>query len=103
MCVTTVSYTHLDVYKRQIGYSLARPEISRYIRSCILTFNVNKMVIAAARASLKDKDFLQASWENNRDGKEYLMEELKGFGWRVWPSQSNFLYVTCLLYTSRCV
>ncbi len=22
------------------------------------------------------------------------MEELKGFGWRVWPSQSNFLYVT---------
>lgn len=78
----------------RIGYSLARPEISRYIRSCILTFNVNKMVIAAARASLKDKDFLQASWENNRDGKEYLMEELKGFGWRVWPSQSNFLYVT---------
>lgn len=78
----------------RVGYSLANAEISRYIRSCILTFNVNKMVIAAARASLTDKEFLQASWENNKEGKEYLMEELKGFGWKVWPSQSSFLYVT---------
>lgn len=78
----------------RVGYSIASSEISRYIRSCIITFNVNKIVIAAARASLQDKDFLQASWENNRDGKEYLTRELTAFGWKVWPSQSSFLHVT---------
>lgn len=78
----------------RVGYSIASAEISRYIRSCIVAFNVNKIAIAAAKASLKDKEFLQASWENNRDGKEYLTKELTMLGWKVWPSQSSFLHVT---------
>lgn len=78
----------------RVGYAVANEEIARYIRSCICAFNVNKMVIAGAIASLKDKEFLQKSWEVNKEGKEYLTEELEGFGWHVWPSQANFIYVT---------
>lgn len=78
----------------RVGYSISSAEIAKYIRSCVITFNVNKMVIAAAIASLHDRDFLQSSWENNRDGKEYLTKELSEFGWKVWPSQSSFLYIT---------
>ena len=78
----------------RVGYAVANKEIARYIRSCICTFNVNKMVIAGAIASLKDKDFLQESWEVNKEGKEYLTKEMESFGWHVWPSQSNFIYVT---------
>lgn len=78
----------------RVGYAIANEEIAKYIRSCIVTFNVNKMVIAGAMASLKDKEFLQMSWEVNKEGKEYLTEEMKKFGWKVWPTQSNFIYVT---------
>ena len=78
----------------RIGYSMANPEITAYLANSVCAFNVNKIVIEAAKASLDDKDFLKRSWENNRDGKEYLTEELSKFGWKVWPSQSSFLYVT---------
>lgn len=78
----------------RVGYAMANQEIAKYIRSCICTFNVNKMVIAAAITSLKDKEFLQLSWESNKEGKEYLTYELEKFGWKVWPSQSNFIYIT---------
>ena len=78
----------------RVGYAVANEEIAKYIRSCICAFNVNKMDIAGAIASLKDKEFLQKSWEINKEGKEYITEELTKLGWRVWPSQSNFLYIT---------
>ena len=78
----------------RVGYAVANEEIAKYIRACVCTFNVNKMVIAGAIASLQDKDFLQKSWEINKEGKEYLSEEMKKFGWHVWPTQSNFIYVT---------
>ena len=78
----------------RVGYAVANEEIAKYIRACVCTFNVNKMVIAGAIASLQDKDFLQKSWEINKEGKEYLSEEMKKLGWHVWPTQSNFLYVT---------
>ncbi|HJC57389.1 MAG TPA: histidinol-phosphate transaminase [Candidatus Eisenbergiella intestinipullorum] len=78
----------------RVGYSMASAEISAYLSNAICAFNVNKIVIAAAKASLEDKEFLKASWENNREGKKYLTEELTKFGWKVWPSQSSFLYVT---------
>lgn len=78
----------------RIGYGMANPEITAYLANAICTFNVNKLVIAAAKASLEDKAYLQASWENNREGKEYLTAQLGAFGWKVWPSQSSFLYVT---------
>lgn len=78
----------------RVGYAVASEELAKYIRSCICAFNVNKMVIAGAIASLKDKEFLQKSWEINKEGKEYLTEEMEKLGWHVWPTQSNFIYVT---------
>lgn len=78
----------------RVGYSIASKEISAYLANAICAFNVNKIVIAAAKASLDDKEFLQASWENNKEGKEYLTKELTKLGWKVWPSESSFLYVT---------
>lgn len=78
----------------RLGYAIASEEISSLLRANVITFNVNKMVIAAAKASLDDKEFLESTWKENKEGKEFLTEKMKGFGWKVWPSETNFIYVT---------
>lgn len=78
----------------RLGYAIASEEISSLLRANVITFNVNKMVIAAAKASLDDKEFLESTWKENKEGKEFLTEKMKGFGWKVWSSETNFIYVT---------
>ena len=75
------------------GYAIASPEIIQYLSAKIMTFNLNRMVIAGAMASLDDRDYFRMSYEGNREGRTYLTRELMALGYKVYPSQSNFLYV----------
>jgi histidinol-phosphate aminotransferase len=43
-------------------------------------FNVNGIAQAAAVAALRDKEYLNMSIENNRQGKEYLYKTLSELG-----------------------
>ena len=61
----------------RLGYAIASEEISSLLRANVITFNVNKMVIAAAKASLDDKEFLESTWKENKEGKEFLTEKMK--------------------------
>lgn len=79
----------------RVGFAAAGPEIIHYLSARIMTFNVNRMVIAGAIASLEDEEYLKMSYEGNRQGRDYLTRELAAMGMDVCPSQSNFLYVDC--------
>ena len=112
-CVTdcgsrSVSYTHLDVYKRQVVYcgrschTFSR--ILKIILCLIIIFSVyNRHNSAEIRGnhSVVSRVFVELGQWSSR-GRYRLLR-----GMTLLPSQSPppppGMYSTCLLYTSRCV
>ena len=80
MDLQAVSYTHLDVYKRQAGYSaiMATPNENTYLLDKVPDFY----------------ERLKNSYDDNFYQQEALGQYL---------SQQGGLVYSCLLYTSRCV
>ena len=85
--MNTVSYTHLDVYKRQPLHYGSQIEEHHAVRRDCGMFDVSHMC-ALDIAGPDAKPFLLRLIANNVD-------KLKQAG--------KALYSTCLLYTSRCV
>ena len=70
---------------------IAHPEVASSIMKVRLPFNISRLSVAAASAALDDEDFIRKTLENNRRGKAFLLREIEALGFRVIPSQANFL------------
>ena len=57
------------------------------------SFNVNMVGLAASAAALDDEGYLQWSLARNAEQRAELAQGLRGRGWFVHPSQTNFLLV----------
>ena len=77
----------------RIGYLLSNQEIHANLMRCVTPFIGNRLGLAGASAALDDDDFLEKSVRYVKDGREYLVKEFEELGFRVFPSQANFLYV----------
>jgi histidinol-phosphate aminotransferase len=77
----------------RIGYGFGPSELMDYLNRLRLPFNVNRLAQVAARAALRDEDFLARTRELVRTGRDYLSRELKGLGLTVLPTQANFLLI----------
>ena len=77
----------------RVGYGLARPEIVEMIQRVRPLFNVNNLAQEGAMAALDDADFLAMAAQRNAAEREWLTEQLCSLGWKVVPSQTNFLFV----------
>ena len=75
----------------RIGYAIADSEIISLLERVRPPFNVNLVAQAAAAAALDDEEHLRASKEVNREGRNYLHGELEKMGFKVVPSQANFV------------
>lgn len=75
------------------GYMFAREGVLKKIRLHKAPFSVNQFAIAGASAAIEDFGFIQNSLEVIREGRAYLQSELTDMGYKVLPSQGNFLYV----------
>ena len=75
----------------RVGYGIAHPEVASSIMKVRLPFHISRLSVAAALAALDDEEFLQKTLENNRRGKAFLLREIEATGFRVIPSQANFL------------
>jgi histidinol-phosphate aminotransferase len=58
-----------------------------------MPFNVNRLAQVAARAALKDTDFLARTREVVLAGKDLLYRELARLGLSFVPSQTNFMFI----------
>ena len=102
--VESVSYTHLDVYKRQMEYTrfLTR---ERAVRSNGGLFRLGLGDLAECSTILRRIRILTQSaqelWDNRAVEKPHYGRRaaIRAFGWRSATTQA----VSCLLYTSRCV
>lgn len=79
----------------RIGYIMSNDEIMTYINRNNAGYTTNSLAYAAAEAALDDADFVRRTLENNREGRNFLTEELTAMGCRVFPSSTNFIYADC--------
>jgi len=77
----------------RVGYLIAHPGVVAVIERLRESFNVNNVALAAAEASLGDAAHLAKAIAFNRAEREWLAGALTQRGYRVLPSQTNFLMV----------
>ena len=77
----------------RIGYLLGDASVVGVLERLRESFNVNSLAQAAALAALGDSAHLQKIVEWTRHERGWLDAELKSRGYRVLPSQTNFLLV----------
>jgi histidinol-phosphate aminotransferase len=75
----------------RVGFGIAQPELTDLLNRVRQPFNVGTLSQAAAVAALADRDFVQRSYELNRDGLARLTRELGALGLEVIPSHGNFV------------
>jgi histidinol-phosphate aminotransferase len=78
----------------RIGYAIGPAPIIDYMNRLRLPFNCSTLAQEAALAALDDAQYVAASREMNLHERARLTRALQELGWRVAPSQANFVYAT---------
>ncbi len=76
----------------RVGYGIASQEIIDWVQRIRPIFNVNNLAQFGAMAALDDLEFILQVKSSNEAERRYLTSRLSGFGWRVIPSHTNFLF-----------
>jgi histidinol-phosphate aminotransferase len=75
------------------GYGIAKKELIQYLSRVKPPFNVSRLAQAGALAALGDKVFLEKTYKNNVEGKQYLYAELDKLGLEYKKTEANFVFV----------
>lgn len=79
----------------RVGYSVASREITQGLLRVKDSFNsypLDRLAIAAAVASMEDRDYFEASTKKVVDARETLVKRLESMGFEVLPSRTNFVF-----------
>ena len=84
----------------RIGYALAHPNTIEQLSQLQTWANggISAVTLAAALASLKDKDFVYDSFTLNEKARKYTTEQLERMEIHCIPSHSNFIYFSLVNY-----
>ena len=77
----------------RIGYGIASPSIIATMNPVRQPFNCNAVAQAAARAALKDTEYVKKSQELNAAGKTFLYTAFDKLGLRYIKTEGNFIMV----------
>jgi len=77
------------------GYCVAQPETIKRMHPFQMWDSVNIMALAAASASLDDVDQVTAGRKLNSEAKSFTTSELDKMGYKLIPSQANFIMFDC--------
>lgn len=77
----------------RIGYALACEEIIGYMNKAMAARSLSNIGIEAAIAAIDDVEFRDMTVNCNRVEREYLSDAFRDMGYRVYESQTNFIYV----------
>ncbi len=75
----------------RVGYGIGHPDVIDLMNRVRQPFNVNQLALEAARIALTDQDFIQKSYELNRQGMKQITEGLTALGLEFIPSFGNFV------------
>jgi len=77
----------------RIGYGVAPKFLAEAVNKIREPFNVNRVAQAGALASLDNKEEVERRIRLNREGREYLYEELAKLEVGFIPTQGNFILI----------
>jgi len=77
----------------RVGYLIAHPSVVAVVERLRESFNVNNVALAAARAAIGDAGHLAKAKAWNAAERAWLAAALSSRGYRVLPSQTNFVLV----------
>jgi histidinol-phosphate aminotransferase len=75
----------------RLGYAIVHEELEPYLDVVQEPFNVNRVALAAGKASLARAELLEERRREVVEARELLASRLTGLGARVVPSQANFV------------
>ncbi|MBI4610953.1 MAG: histidinol-phosphate transaminase [Candidatus Rokubacteria bacterium] len=77
----------------RVGYAVAQSEVIDRLNRVRAPYNVNRLAQAAALAALADREHWERTVRLVREERRHLTTELTRRGFRVVPSEANFLLV----------
>lgn len=85
---------------QRVGYFIGSRDLIAALHKIRDSYNVNGLGQAAAVATLGDLPFYRANFKKIIATREWLGRELTKLGFRVFPSQTNFILVQPLRFTA---
>ncbi|HCW54792.1 MAG TPA: histidinol-phosphate transaminase [Clostridium sp.] len=76
----------------RIGYSIAHNKTAHLMMKISGNYGTSSLAYAAACAAMDDYEFFNKTRNSVIEGRNYLITELKRLGFKVWNSQTNFVY-----------
>lgn len=77
----------------RLGYAISSSEVAAIFERLRESFNCNGLALIAAEAALMDKEHVARSKAWNLAEREWLTQKLRERGFRVLPSQTNFVLI----------
>ncbi len=77
----------------RLGYGITFLELAKVLDSVRQPFNINLFAYKAGLAVLEDEEYFEKSIKIVKEGRKYLTNELTKLGFKVFPSQANFIMV----------
>src|SRR5436309_11732474 len=78
---------------QRVGYFVGHPELIGALQKIRDSYNVNGLGQVAAEATLDDLAYYRANFKRIVATRAWLSRELARLGFRVFPSQTNFILV----------
>jgi histidinol-phosphate aminotransferase len=79
----------------RFGYAVARPEVVREMNKARDSYAVDAISVAAATAAILDQEYAKKTWEQVKSERQRVSSELTQMGWKVLPSEANFIFAAC--------
>jgi histidinol-phosphate aminotransferase len=86
---------------QRVGYFVGHPELIGALQKIRDSYNVNGLGQVAAEATLEDLSYYRKRFREIIATREFLSRELTRLGFRVLPSQANFILVRPPLHAAR--
>ncbi|MED5017721.1 histidinol-phosphate transaminase [Paenibacillus chibensis] len=77
----------------RIGYGIGQPEVIKLINQVREPFNTTRVAQAAAKAALKDQEYIDSCRTANSNGIVQLQGEFDRLGLEYFPAHGNFIMV----------
>jgi histidinol-phosphate aminotransferase len=78
----------------RLGLAIARPEVIAALDKIRDHYHLDRLALVAAKAALGDQDWLTDTLARVCKTREWFSGELRRSGYRVIPSQANFVFAT---------
>jgi histidinol-phosphate aminotransferase len=86
---------------QRVGYFVGHPDLIAALHKIRDSYNVNGLGQVAAEATLDDLPYYRANFQKIIVTREWLSRELTKLGFRVFPSQANFILAQPPLFFAK--